>query len=183
MTNSTYVGRIGSTRALAQIFTVTACYQCFPTVESKFVVTSFECFGVSGFIAAVNAEHKAREISLAETDTHLSPQLRMTRNPALTRSSISLTLSPIVVKRHELQTKKKDVVWFALPPTLLTEMGDVSAWRAFFGELEPPQPKREVGPYSSRISARLRDAWCRGIRTLPPRAATGRPRSGRDDQI
>ena len=29
----TYVGRRGSTRARARLFTVTACYQCFPMVD------------------------------------------------------------------------------------------------------------------------------------------------------
>src|SRR5258707_15320196 len=43
--NLTYVGRRGSTRALARLFTVTACYQCFPMRGLKFLVTSFECFG------------------------------------------------------------------------------------------------------------------------------------------
>ena len=68
MTNSTYVGRIGSTRALAQIFTVTACYQCFPIVRLKVLVTSFECFGVCRFTAATIAAHPAGKISSAEAD-------------------------------------------------------------------------------------------------------------------
>src|ERR1700722_18879155 len=29
----TYVRRVGSTRALARLFTVTACYRCFPVVD------------------------------------------------------------------------------------------------------------------------------------------------------
>jgi hypothetical protein len=34
----------------------------------KFLVTSFECFAVCRFTAAVNAEHTARKISSAEAD-------------------------------------------------------------------------------------------------------------------
>jgi hypothetical protein len=59
-TNLTYVGRRGSTRALARLFTVTACYQCFPIVGLKFLVTSFECFGVCRFTAAAIAVHPAK---------------------------------------------------------------------------------------------------------------------------
>ncbi|MEH2507148.1 hypothetical protein V1290_005959 [Bradyrhizobium sp. AZCC 1578] len=40
-----------------------------------------------------------------------------------------------------------------------------------------PESPDEIGPYSSRRSPQLRDACCRGIRTLPRRAATGRSRS------
>src|SRR6266436_7559960 len=42
----------------------------------------------------------------------------------------------------------------------------------------PAQPKREIGPFSSKRSPRFRDACCRGIRRPPPRAAIGRSRSG-----
>ena len=71
MTNSTYVGRIGAARALAKIFTVTACYQCFPMVELKLLVTSFECFGACRFTARAIAKHTARKISSAKTAANL----------------------------------------------------------------------------------------------------------------
>src|SRR5258705_7134918 len=53
--NLIYFGRRGSTRALARLFTVTACYQCFPMVGLKFLVTSFECFGGCRFTSAAIA--------------------------------------------------------------------------------------------------------------------------------
>ena len=43
-------------------------------VELKFLVTSFECFGVCRFTAAANAVHTARKISSAEAD-HLPSDL------------------------------------------------------------------------------------------------------------
>jgi hypothetical protein len=42
-------------------------------VGLKFLVTSFECFGVCRFTAAAIAVHPAREISSAETATNLRP--------------------------------------------------------------------------------------------------------------
>ena len=39
----------------------------------KFLVTSFECFGVCSFTAAEIAVHTARTISSAETATNLRP--------------------------------------------------------------------------------------------------------------
>jgi hypothetical protein len=51
---------------LARLFTETACYQCFPMVGLKLLVTSFECFGVGCFTAAAIAAHPAAEISSAE---------------------------------------------------------------------------------------------------------------------
>ena len=57
----TYVGRRGSTRALARIFTVTACYQCFPTVELKFLVTSFGCFGVALYCGGEYCAHGEKD--------------------------------------------------------------------------------------------------------------------------
>jgi hypothetical protein len=39
----------------------------------KFLVTSFECFGVCRFTAAANAVHTARKISSAKTASNLRP--------------------------------------------------------------------------------------------------------------
>ena len=39
----------------------------------KFLVTSFECFGVRRFTAAANAVHTARKISSAKTASNLRP--------------------------------------------------------------------------------------------------------------
>jgi hypothetical protein len=61
-----YVGRRNSTRVLARLFTETACYQCFPMVGLKLLVTSFECFGVCRFTAAAIAAHPTGKISSAE---------------------------------------------------------------------------------------------------------------------
>ena len=46
----------------------------------KFLVTSFECFGVCRFTAAAIAVHPARKISSAETVVRLRRQMRMTRS-------------------------------------------------------------------------------------------------------
>jgi hypothetical protein len=68
-----YVGRRGSARVLARLFTETACYQCFPMVGLKLLVTSFECFGGCRFTAAANTVHSARKISSAETAANSRP--------------------------------------------------------------------------------------------------------------
>jgi hypothetical protein len=71
--SSENMNRRGSARVLARLFTETACYQCFPMVGLKLLVTSFECFGGCRFTAAANAVHSARKISSAETAANSRP--------------------------------------------------------------------------------------------------------------
>ena len=68
-----YAGRRGSTRALERLFTVTACYQCFPMVRLKFLVTSFERFAYVSLYCGGDVARPARKISSAETLARLRP--------------------------------------------------------------------------------------------------------------
>ena len=94
-TDPIYVGRSGSTRALALLFTVTACYQWFPTVGLKFLVTSFECFGVCRIAAAAITVHTARKIASAKLPlvqrTHASRRARQTLGRGVSASGSRLT--------------------------------------------------------------------------------------------